>query len=359
MNVPKLFPSVSSKVAIAVLAAVVLMLPFQLTPFWVNALDYVLVFALGAIGLNLLTGFAGQISLGHAFFMGVGAYVAVQMGSEREWSVLIYLPAAAVLGAVVGAAIGPFALRLRGDYLAIITLGLLYFGLYLFDVWHSVTGGGRGISVRNASVAIGPIDFTKLDVFGHKFTRDEGLFYFFAIVLAFGALLAKNIVRSRPGRALQAVRDRDLAAEVVGVSLFRYKVAAFSLAGAYGATAGAMYAVLQQFVSPKSWDLLMSIHFLAIIIVGGLGSISGTLVGAVLVGLLPKVLNEYSDSIPFVYGAAGGDGLISAPALSNLLQGALIVLFLVLHPYGLASIFSDVKRWAHARFRSTRTLEAT
>ena len=344
----RLFRSIQAKVALLALVLVALALPYNLGDFWLNVLNYAAVFAVGAIGLNLLTGFTGQVSLGHAFFMGIGAYVAAELGVQNEWPLLVYLPLAAVVGAAVGAVVGPFALRLRGDYLVIITLGLVFIGEYLFDQWDSVTGGGAGTSTA-APLEVGPFDFAALEVAGESFSRDQGIFWLFWIIVAVGALLAKNLVRTRPGRAMQAVRDRDLAAEVIGVSLFRYKVGAFAISSAYAAVAGAMYGALQQYVSPTEWNLFLSIQFVAIIILGGLGTIFGGIVGALVVGAMPKIINEYSDSIPFVTAAGGGDdGIISASSLNNVIYGLLIVLFLVFEPRGLAAVWLRIKAYFRA-----------
>lgn len=341
----RLFRSTQMKVAIAALAVLWLALPLQLSDFWLNVFNYSAVFAVGAIGLNLLTGYTGQVSLGHAFFMGAGAYVAAQLGVTHGLPLVVYLPAAAVVGAIVGGLVGPFALRLRGDYLVIITLGLIFIGDYVFDRWEAVTGGGAGTSTA-APLKVFGLNFAALELGGRSFTRDQGIFWLFWFIVGVVALLAKNLVRSRPGRAMQAVRDRDLAAEVIGVSLFRYKVGAFAIAGAIAALAGAMYGSLQQFVSPSEWNLFLSIQFIAIIILGGVGTIFGGVLGAVVIGALPKIINQYSASIPFVSSNAGSsDGIISAASLNNVIYGLLIVLFLMFEPRGLAAVWLRIKAY--------------
>jgi branched-chain amino acid transport system permease protein len=341
----RLFPSLQMKLAMVGLLVVFVAAPYVLSEFWLNVMNYAAVFAVGAIGLNLLTGYTGQVSLGHAFFMGVGAYVAVQFGVKNEWPLLLYLPAAAIVGGVVGAVVGPFALRLRGDYLVIVTLGLVFLGEYIFDQWDSVTGGNGGTTTA-APLKIGSFDFASLTVFGKLFTRDAGIFWLFWGIVAVGALLAKNLSRTRPGRAMQAVRDRDLAAEVIGVSIFRYKVGAFAISSSFAAVAGAMYGSLQQYVSPSEWNLFLSIQFVAIIILGGLATIFGPIIGAIVIGALPKIINQYSDKIPFVTSATGsGGGIISAASLNNIIYGLLIVGFLVFEPRGLAAVWLRIKAY--------------
>jgi branched-chain amino acid transport system permease protein len=346
----RLFRTRASQVGLVALAVLWLLAPLNLDDFWLSVLNYVGVTAIGAIGLNLLTGYTGQISLGHAFFLGVGAYTAAWLGNEIDGvSLLVWIPAAALVGGLVGAAIGPFALRLRGPYLAIVTLGLLFFARYLFNNWESVTGGGFGTHVP-AALTLGPIDFGALDLAGETFTRDQGLFWLIWALVALGALLAKNITRTRPGRALQAVRDRDLAAEIIGVSSARYKVGAFAISSAYAAVAGALYgAGLQQFVSPSEFGgqsgLFFSILFIAIIIVGGVGTIFGSILGALVVGALPRLIEEYSESIPGLSTGPGDDGIITVFAFNQALFGILIVAFLMIEPRGLAAAWLRLKAY--------------
>src|SRR3546814_3455575 len=172
--------------------------------------------------------YAGQVSLGHAFFFGVGGYATAYLGAEQGWPLLAYLPASALLGFVVGAVVGPFALRLRGNYLVIVTLGLVFLGEHLWKSWESVTGGGTGTSVKAAATTIGTWDFKDLTVYGVSYETEQSMFWLVWAIVAIVAVLAKNLVRSRAGRAMQAVRDRDLSAEVIGVNLARYKTGAFA-----------------------------------------------------------------------------------------------------------------------------------
>jgi branched-chain amino acid transport system permease protein len=345
----RLFTTRGVQVAMVLLVVLYLALPQGLDDFWVGVLNYCAIFAIGGIGLNLLTGFTGQVSLGHAFFVGVGAYSAAYLGGELEWPMLLWLPAAAVIGGAIGALIGPVALRLHGNYLAIVTLGLLFLGEHIFTEWDAVTGGGRGTRV-SAEMAIGPLDFADLDLFGTQFSRDQGLFWLLWGVVAIVALIAKNIVRSRPGRAMQAIRDRDVAAEVVGVSLVRYKLGAFAISSAMAAVAGAFYgAAIQQFVSPVEFGgtlgLVLSITFVAVIIVGGMGTIFGSILGALVVGALPRVIQRFSADIPFLSTSPTDDGFLSVASFNNVVFGALIIVFLLAEPLGLAALWLRAKAW--------------
>src|SRR5690348_10864975 len=271
----RLFGSRTQFLWIVALVVVWVMLPNLLTDFWLDVLARCGLAAVGAIGLNLLTGYTGQISLGHAFFIGCCAYVAGWFGVQQGLPLLVWLSLAAVIGALLGAAIGPFALRLRGDYLAIVTIGLLYLGEYVFTNWDSLTGGHAG-TATDAPVSIGPINFAHLHAFGQIYTRRQGMFWLCWAVAGIVALIASNIVRTRPGRAMQAVRDQDVAAEVVGVSLTRYKIGAFAVSSAMAAVAGGLFGVVQQFVNPTDFGgapgLVLSITYVAMIIIGGIGT---------------------------------------------------------------------------------------
>ncbi|WP_216211911.1 branched-chain amino acid ABC transporter permease [Amycolatopsis aidingensis] len=315
--------------------------------FWLSVLIYVGITAVGAIGLNLLTGYCGQISLGHAFFIGAGAYVTARVGGDLGLPLPLWLLAAAAVGAALGGLIGPFTLRLRGHYLAIVTLGLIFIGEHLWRNLTGLTGGNSGTSVT-AGATIGPVDFGALTIAGESYSRNQGYFWLVWGLVGIVALLAKNLVRTRPGRALQAIRDRDQAAEVIGVRAGRYKIGAFMISSAIAAMAGALFGSYQQFVSPDEWNLLLSIQYIAIVIVGGLGTIFGSVLGAIFVGALPALIDRYSDAIPGVRTSVGGEGFISVFALNQAIFGLLIVLFLVLEPLGLAGIWLRVKNYFKA-----------
>ncbi|HSL58314.1 MAG TPA: branched-chain amino acid ABC transporter permease [Acidimicrobiales bacterium] len=343
----KLFRSIEAKLAMGALAAIVMIAPFHLTAFQTSVGVFAGVAAIGALGLNLLTGFTGQVSLGHAAFLGIGAYTGAYVGGEMGLPFVVWIIAAGLAGALVGGAIGPFALRLRGSYLAIITLGLVFLAVHVFENWTSVTGGLNGRSVT-APVAIGPIDFANLSVLGRDLTRDHGYFLLVWGMVALAALAAKNIARSRPGRAMQAVRDRDLAAEAVGVNLARTKVMAFVLSSALAAVAGSLSASYNRFVSPSEFTLVLSIIYVAIIVVGGVGTTFGPILGAIFITAIPRVIETYSDILPFVKTDSGSGGIITVFSLNQAIFGLLIIVFLVFEPRGLAAIWLRLR----AYFRS-------
>jgi branched-chain amino acid transport system permease protein len=321
--------------------------PFVLSDFWTTVLAYAGVAAIGAVGLNLLTGFTGQVSLGHAFFLGIGAYVAAQLGGDTGLPLVVWLPLAAVAGALIGAVVGPFALRLRGQYLVIVTLGLVFLGEHIFKEWDSVTGGGGGTPVR-PSLDVGPIDFSGMELLGRDFRREHMIFWLGWLLAGVAALLAVNLVRSRPGRAMQAVRDRDLAAEIIGVNLFRYKVGAFAISSAFAAVAGSLHGILLTHVAPTEWSLLLSIQYVAMIIIGGLGTIFGSVLGAIAVTAIPRIIEESSKTqdLPLISGDRGGSsGVITVFSLNRMLFGLLIIVFLIFEPRGLAAVWLRLKAY--------------
>src|SRR5918996_3283344 len=308
----RLFPTWAKRVGLAVLLVAFLLGPWfmqlDIVPNqdeWANVLALAGIVAIGAIGLNLLTGYTGQPSLGHAAFIGLGAFVAGYYGGGRavdgigyDIPLVLYLLIAAVAGGLVGLVIGLPALRLRGNYLAIVTLGLVFLALYVWKKWTTFTGGNAGSPMpieAELSIGVWSIDFLNPTVFGKELGPKQGLMYLSWGLVIVVALLVKNIVRTRPGRALQAVRDRDVAAEVIGVSLFRYKVGAFVVSSAIAAVAGSLYGLYLRLLTPneESLGIVLSIQYLAVIVVGGIGTIYGSIFGAVLVGALPTIIDEF------------------------------------------------------------------
>ncbi|MEO5680654.1 MAG: branched-chain amino acid ABC transporter permease [Acidimicrobiales bacterium] len=346
----RLFPTRGSRNCTLALVAAVAAFPLVApSEFWLSVLLFVGATAVGAMGLNLLTGFTGQVSLGHAFFLGLGAYTACYLGNPvdgdpagRGLPMLVWLPAAVAVPAVVGLVVGPAALRLKGNYLAVVSLGLVFLGAQVFRQWESVTGGSDGTSVV-PSLSVGPLDFSGIG----GLTRNQSLFFLVWGLVGITALASKNLVRSRPGRAMQAVRDRDVAAEILGISLARYKLGAFAISSGLAGLSGALYAVVLTFIEPGTWSLPLSIQFVAMVIVGGIGTTMGGVLGALFVGALPEVVKHYSASIPFVAHTASEDGL-SLPQLNQILFGLAIVGFLVLEPRGLAALWLRARRSAQA-----------
>jgi branched-chain amino acid transport system permease protein len=346
----KVLPDNLTRVSVGLAVVVTVLTPLALDDdFWMTVLANAGAFAVAAIGLSILTGYTGQVSLGHAALVTIGGYTVGYLGADKGWPMLAWMLAALIVGALVGAAIGPFALRLKGNYLVVVTLALLFITVYVVENWESVTGGFNGKSTNAASLSIGPVDFADLQVFGKQFTREQGVFYLCWILVGLTALIGRNIVRTRPGRAMQAIRDRDVAAEVVGVSNAAWKVAAFSVSSAMGALGGALFAISIRFISPNNpaEELFLSIQFVAIIIVGGLGTIYGAVIGAILLGPLPELVQEFVGVFdftipildrPLVGETPADNGIFSAASFSEILFGVLLVVFLIFAPDGIAGM---------------------
>ena len=252
-----------------------------------------LIAAIGALGLNVLTGYAGQVSLGHAFFLAVGAYTAAVLGGNAHLTAAIWLPAAGVTAALCGALVGPAALRLRGMYLVIVTLGLVFIGQYIWFNVPSISGGPGGRAFP--PVTFGSFDFSsgqQLSL-GGLVIDHNGLYYYLAlIILAVAMVYVWNVSRSRPGRAMQAVREREIAAAVMGVNLARTKVSAFVISSFLAGVSGALYASYLSFVTPGQWSVLLSIQYVAAIIVGGIGTVWGPVLGSIVIFALPSVMQS-------------------------------------------------------------------
>lgn len=344
----RLFRGPWRKLGLVLLVVLYLWIPSYFSLYVLGVLTLCGVYAIGTIGLNILTGYAGQVSLGHAFFFGAGAYVAAYLGANRQWPLLGYLLAAVVIGFVVGAIIGPFALRLRGNYLVIVTLGLVFLGEHLWKNWESVTGGGSGASVKAASTNIGSWNFKDLNVAGVGYQKEQSMFWLVWAIVAIVAILAKNLVRSRAGRAMQAVRDRDLSAEIIGVNLARYKVGAFAWSSALAALSGALFAVVTERVEVGIFNLFLSITFVAMVIIGGVGTIFGSVLGALLVFGGQQFISQNSSLFlfdPLIQSSPTDNGLFSIGEFNNILFGLFIVLFLLFEPRGLAALWLRAKTW--------------
>lgn len=346
-----ILPTSTQKVSFALGVIAIFVLPFLgLSRVWLILLATTFVSAIGAIGLNLVTGYAGQISLGHAFFLGVGAYVGAALSGDPNAGViglgldmLIWLPAAGLVAAVAGVIVAPVALRLKGLYLALVTLGLVFLGEHIFRNWDSLTGGS-GIGRKPAVLSLLGWRFDEPGAIGGiTLSREQQIYFFTFIVLLIMGFAAKNLARSRVGRAFSAIRDRDIAAEIMGVDLTRYKVVAFAVSSFYAGVAGALYFTVTGFVEPASFNLLLSILFIAMVVIGGASSIAGSIMGAAFVVLLPQIIDSASDWIPFIGDGAGG--VLSPAQLERILFGGLIVLFLIFEPLGLYGIWIRVRNY--------------
>lgn len=318
-------------------------------PFLLERRDLILaatvfIAAVGAIGLNLVTGYAGQVSLGHAFFIGIGAYTAAALGGEGEGDLIglgldmiIWLPAAGLVAAIIGAIVAPIAVRLRGLYLALVTIGLVFLGEHIFRNWTELTGGiGVGREPAQLSFLGWRFDLDG-ELAGINLIKEQQIYFVGLIVMVVMAFLAKNLARSRIGRAFSAIRDRDIAAEVMGVGITRYKVMAFAVSSFYAGVAGALLFAVTGFVDPTSFNLQLSVFYVAMVVIGGVATISGSIMGAAFITLLPRFI----DSLPFVSETSG----FTTGQIELFLFGLLIVLFLIFEPLGLYGIWFRIRNY--------------
>lgn len=331
------------------LVAVVAILPL----YGANDLLQTGLFAMGAvvaaIGLTVLVGAAGQLSLAHAFFLAVGAYsyaylagtsgvaaagTADGLGLPPLLSAVLAVAAAGVAGLIFS----PIASRLRGIYLGVASLALVAIGSYVYDNFGTLTGGTNGRALADFSVpgfSFGP-DSPILVVAGVEFHRYEKLWELFLVLTVLAYVFAQNILRGRMGRAMQTMRDSEVAAAVMGVDVRRTKAGAFVLSSMYAGLGGVMIGLAFTRVTPEYFILPLSISYLAMVVIGGLGSVGGAALGATFVTVLPFLLQKYSDQLPFVAmpGSSGYDpGKIAA-----LLYGAAVIAVVMFEPGGLNAL---------------------
>ncbi|WP_411283453.1 branched-chain amino acid ABC transporter permease [Lapillicoccus sp.] len=354
---PRSWP-VSRLVRLAVvLAAVVvlLVLPLYVDEFWLRTGFAVFAAIVGALGLNLLVGTTGQLSLAHAFFLAVGAvtytYVSGAPGGTAnaygglEWPPVIGMVLGVIVAGLAGVLFSPIAARLRGIYLGIASLGLVFIGQHVLNTWTSVTGGFNGRLVPAFTLFgfnFGGSDSPELVVAGVPFGQAERLWYLGLALCVVGCWFAANLVRSRPGRALETLRDSEVAASVMGVDVRAYKARAFLVSSMYAGLAGVLYALSIGSVAPDSFGLALSVQFLAMIVLGGLGSVTGAILGATFVSAAPLVLQQYAGSLPFIVDP-GQPGIVASQAAAFLYGGA-IVLVVMFEPGGLAGLARRLRR---------------
>jgi branched-chain amino acid transport system permease protein len=304
-------------------------IPFVCKPYFLYIINNIGIAAIAAIGLNLLIGYTGQISLGHGAFFGVGAYAAAILATSLKFPFWLSVPSAGVITALVGMVFGIPSARLKHLYLLIATLAGQFIIQYLFVQWESLTRGAEGISLPRASF------------FGLNIKGDRSFFYVIFICFVIMTWIAVNLVRSRYGRAFIAIRDNDRAAEGMGIPLFRYKLLSFAISSFYAGFAGGLSAYYIGSITPEPFTLSLSIEFIAMIIIGGLGSIPGSVFGTIFIMVLNEVLSgatEFFMNLSVFTGVA----LTIAP-LREFVFGLAIVLFIIFEPRGLAEVWRIVR----------------
>jgi branched-chain amino acid transport system permease protein len=309
------------------LAVIALITPFLVGEFYIGELGGVFIFAIAGVGLMLLVGYTGLISLGHAAFLGIGAYFNAVL-LDKGVPFLVTLPLAGLFTALCGALIGRPTLRMSGLYLAIATLAFGSIVGTVFQKWTAVTGGFDGFAV--------PTPY----VFGVAVEGAAGIYYVSLVVLVFVLWVAANILRSPSGRAMVAIRDSEISAQSMGIHLARYKTLVFSISAGMTGLAGALFAHYVRYLAPDAFDVLLSVQFVTIVFVGGLGSLRGAILGAMFVRLLPQFIAIVRDELPL--------GIGRLPGLEPSLFGLVLVFVILFQAGGLNGMWMKMKEWFQA-----------
>lgn len=328
-----IFPTQGSRIALWIGIAILCCAPLLLGRYELSLLINIGFLGIAALGLNILVGFTGQISIGHAAFFGLGAFASAWLHETLHVPVMLCIPLAGLITALVGLVFGAPAARLKGLYLAIATLAAQFILEDFFARARWFTGGVAGRVTESP------------EILGFRFDSDETYFY---LVLAYVIVMflgAANLMRSRDGRALVAVRDHYLSAEMMGINLAYYRTLSFGIASFYAGIGGALYAHYLLFVSVEAFNILFSIQFLGMVIIGGLGSVMGSLMGAAFMVMLPEVTQWGADALA---GGAIDRALrlgASISFLREMVVGAAIILFLIFEPDGLARRWRLIKAY--------------
>jgi len=321
-----------------VLIASLIILPFLIPNYYIYMANYMAINIIVTVGLNILIGYAGQISLGHAGFFAIGAYMTVLSMTVLHLPFLLALVVAAMIAAFFGFILGLPALRLEGPYLAIATLG---FGMAITQVigrWQ-IFGGRMGLEAP-------PLNLCQ--PFGSYILESDRQLYFLIVPIAFLlTMAARNLMKTRVGRAFIAIRDSDIAAETMGVNLVFYKTLAFAVSAFYAGIAGGLMAFLLGFINPSSFTFILSIYFLAFVIVGGLGSIFGSIMGGVVMTWLMLTLDKIQE-LPHLGAllmtfSERWMNLAGLPNIASIVFGLIIILIVVFEPLGLYGFWIRTK----------------
>jgi branched-chain amino acid transport system permease protein len=329
-----LFPLPIARWAVAVIALVfVVLVPLTWGPYPISVVNLILIAIVGSLGLNILVGYTGQISIGAGAFMSVGAYTAANLVVHLNAPFWIALPAGGLMAALIGTLVGIPSLRIKGIYLAIATLAAQLIIEWTINHVQWISGGVQ------ASIAI-----PRPRVFGLQLVSERQIYCFlmFFVVLAIVATL--NLVRSRIGRAFIAIRDQDIAAEIIGINIFKYKLYAFAISSFFAGVTGVLESYYLGIANYEQFQIDVSIDYLAMVIIGGLGSVLGSVFGAIFVTLLPIASRWFLEAFGDVL-FPGADLLNVIPNLRLVIFGGLIIFFLVVEPEGLNRLWRNIRNY--------------
>ena len=326
----ELFRTPLRKALLALLIVCMYLLPLLAGDYGISILTVVCAFTIGMLGLQIITGYCGQISIGHAAFMGVGMYTVGILQRHFGLSFWICLPMAGLVPMGIGMLFGVPALRMKGLYLAFATLAAHFVIVYVISNWRSVTNGTDGMWMKRPDTLLG-IDFQS----------DRNYYFLVLTITVFMTYLAKNLTRTRLGRAFVAVRDNDIAAEVMGINIAQTKILAFGIGCFFAGIAGALGGAYYEYVNVEWFGFDDSIWFLGFLVVGGFGSILGAIAGATVW----KVLDELTTLVtPLAETFLGGAAFYASAAFALVIYSLLIIIFLVFEPRGIAHRWEIVKR---------------
>jgi branched-chain amino acid transport system permease protein len=298
--------------------------PLYLNNYWLSVSNIIGITVIAAVGLNILVGYCGQLSIGHAGFIAVGAYTSAILTNRFEMPFLVGIIAAGVVAGLVGILFGLPSVRVKGFYLAITTIAAQFIIIWVINHW-SLTGGFQGITAPYASLK---------PFVNYEFRSESSQFYLIIVIAVICILLAKNLTRTKVGRAFVAVRDNDLAAEVMGVNLLHYKLLAFFIGCFFAGIAGSLYAHYTGSLNAEQFNFTDSILYVGMIIIGGLGTNLGPILGVIFIRILQRLLA--GELVPFMERTFTMFPSGFASGLTPMLFGLIIVLFLILEPRGIA-----------------------
>src|SRR6059036_2297444 len=329
-----LYPLPIARWTVGVVAVLLfLVIPLSVHEYYLSIVNLVAIAVVGALGLNLLVCYTGQISIGHGAFMSVGAYAAANLVVRLHWPFWLALPAGGLVAALVGAVVGIPSLRIKGLYLAIATLaGQLIIEWTINHV--TFISGGVQASIEVARPRLGPI----------VLSSQRQMYYFLLVFVVLAIVGTLNLMRTRVGRAFIAIRDQDIAAEIIGINIFRYKLLAFAISSFYAGVTGVLYTYFLGIANYEQFQIGVSIDYLAMIIIGGLGSVLGSIFGAIFVTLLPIVIRYSMEAFGGVFFTQA-TMLNLIPNLRLMLFGALIIVFLVVEPEGLNRLWRNIRSY--------------
>src|SRR5690348_6521354 len=329
-----LYPLPIAKWAVAAFAGLfIVVAPLALNEYYVSILNLILIAVVGALGLNILVGYTGQISIGHGAFMSVGAYTAASLVTRLDMPFWVTIPAGGLMAALIGAVVGIPSLRIKGIYLAIATLAAQLIIEWTINHVTWISGGVQ------ASIQV-----PRPSVFGVVLKTQTQLYFFLMVFFVLAIVAMQNIVRGRNGRAFVAVRDHDTAAEIIGINIFRYKLLAFAISSFYAGVTGVLYTYYLGIANYEQFQIGVSIDYLAMIIIGGLGSVLGSIFGAIFVTLLPIVIRYAMEAFGGVFFSEQ-TALNLVANLRLMLFGALIIFFLIVEPEGLNRLWRNIRSY--------------